>query len=107
MIEAKIYPVRSEQASWSIGADKTITVKDTTSGWFFPLNNTATLIWDMLDGTSDVPAIAAALCAQFEVDEDAARTDVEEFIEQARDLGLITERSVPLPNQQNNSPNLT
>ena len=105
MINATTCPIRSEQAEWSIGALKTITVKDTTSGWFFPLNEVATLIWDMLDGTNDVPAIVVALCAQFDVDEDAARTDVEEFIEQARDLGLISlGKPVPLSDQQNSAP---
>ena len=105
MIDAMTYPIRSEQAEWSIGAGKTITVKDTTSGWFFPLNEVATLIWDMLDGTNDVSAIVAALCTQFEVDPETARADVEEFIEQARDLGLITEgKPVPLSDRQNSSP---
>jgi hypothetical protein len=82
-------PIRSQHVEWSIGAGKTITVKDTTSGWFFPLNGVATLIWDMLDGTNDVPAIVRVICTEFEVDPERARTDVEEFIEQARDLSLI------------------
>ena len=84
------FPVRSQHVEWSIGAGKTITVKDTVSGWFFPLNEVATLIWDMLDGTNDVLAIVNALCAEFQVDPETARTDVEEFIGQAQDLGLIS-----------------
>lgn len=80
---------RTDQAEWSIGADGRITVKDTASDWFFPLNDVATLIWDMLDGTNTVSDIVAAVCAEFEVDEQTARTDVEDFVEQAQDLNLV------------------
>jgi Coenzyme PQQ synthesis protein D (PqqD) len=86
--ETKCY-CRTSQAEWSVGPDGQITVKDSSSGWYFPLNGVATLIWDMLDGANSAEEITAAVVDEFDVDEETARTDVHEFIEQARDLNLV------------------
>jgi hypothetical protein len=82
--------LRTEQAEWSVGADGLFTVKDSSSGWFFPLNSVASTIWDRLDGTSTRGDIVYAICEEFEIDENTARTDLGEFIEQAVDLNLVT-----------------
>ena len=81
--------IHSGHVSWSVGADRTITVKDTISQWFYPLNDVASLIWDLLDGANDITAIIHALTAAFEVDEATARADVEHFIADACDFGLV------------------
>lgn len=82
--------VRTDHVDWSIGPDGNITVKDTESGWFFPLNPVATTIWDLVDGTNDVEAIVDAVCDTFEVSRELALQDVSAFLEDARDLDLIT-----------------
>lgn len=88
-IDTELRYRRTDQAEWSVGADGRITVKDVSSGWFFPLNDVATLVWDMLDGANTTEQIVLAVREEFEIDVATVQRDVRDFIEQARDLNLI------------------
>lgn len=83
--------VRTDHVDWSLGADGRMTVKDTESNWFFPLNPVATLVWDLMDGANTLEEIVAVICREFTVDEATARVDITDFIEQALDLNLAEE----------------
>ncbi len=83
--------IRVDHVDWSIGADGRMTLKDTESDWFYPLNSVATLIWDMMDGTSTIDDIVDAVCSVFDIDETTARGDITDFVEQALDLNLAEE----------------
>ena len=89
---------RTDQAEWSVGADGRMTVKDTASNWFYPLNDVATIVWDLLDGGHTIADITAAVCAEFDIDEETARADIDDFVEQALDLNLV-ERAAATPPQ--------
>jgi hypothetical protein len=57
---------------------------------YFQLNETATVIWELLDRGLDVDAIAATLTARFEIGpEDAARA-VADLVVRLSDAGLLT-----------------
>lgn len=84
----------TDHVDWMVGADKTITLKDTEADWFFKLNPVATLIWDLLDGTSTEGEIVNSVLENFAIDEETARRDVIDFIEQAVDLNLIETEEV-------------
>lgn len=87
----RITYTRADHVDWSIGADGRMTLKDTESNWFYPLNPVATLIWDMMDGTSTIDDIVNAVCLAFDIDATVARDDITDFVEQALDLNLAEE----------------
>lgn len=82
---------RTDHVDWAVGADGRMTAKDTESNWFYPLNPVATLVWDLMDGTSTIEEMVNAVCATFDVDEATARDDITDFVEQALDLNLVEE----------------
>ncbi|WP_147681108.1 PqqD family protein [Actinomyces ruminicola] len=91
---SKITYMRTDHVDWLIGADGRMTVKDTESDWYYPLNPVASLVWDMMDGTSSIDDIADAVCSAFDIDLATARDDVADFVEQALDLNLVEESTI-------------
>ncbi|MBN1191426.1 MAG: PqqD family protein [Dehalococcoidales bacterium] len=84
------YAAQKEDLIWRrIGDEVVIITSDGLSTHI--LNKTAARIWELCDGSHDVPDIADSLCQQFEVLTDQARTDVVHVIEQLLHLGLIKE----------------
>lgn len=53
------------------------------------LNDTGKFIWKALSQESNTEDIVTALCAEYEVDVDQARHDVNAFIDQLRTNGLL------------------
>ena len=88
---SKITYTRTDHVDWAVGADGRMTVKDTESSWFYPLNPVASLVWDLMDGTSTVDDMVHLVCQEFDVDDATARADITEFVEQALYLNLAEE----------------
>lgn len=55
------------------------------------LNSVANHIWGLLDGEHDLNAIQESLAENFEVDPEQAQADLEDFISQLKEAGLIIE----------------
>lgn len=55
------------------------------------LNPTASLLWKALEGPATVDDLVAAVVAEFEVEPNDARSDVEEFLAAASSAGLVRE----------------
>ena len=53
------------------------------------VNDTAIMIWEMLDGSYDLEDISGALCDRYGIDKETARNDVLEFVGQLRQRGLM------------------
>ena len=53
------------------------------------LNDTAACVWELLAEDCTVDELAAAVAAQFEVDEATARADVQVFLDEIGQLGLL------------------
>jgi len=53
------------------------------------LNPAGRRVFDLLDGEHTVSAIADALCEEFEVELDRATQDVNEFLDQLQENGMI------------------
>jgi hypothetical protein len=56
----------------------------------YVLDEVGSVIWDRLRAGEAPPAIAAALCAEFEVDSDQAQGDLHEFLTALADARLLT-----------------
>ena len=55
----------------------------------FVLSEVGRFVWELADGTRDLAAIARLVAREFEVSEEQAHTDVEHFVNQLRDYGLV------------------
>lgn len=56
---------------------------------YYSLNETGAAIWELLAEPMSAAEVAAALCARFEVEEDAALGYVQQFVAQLREDGLV------------------
>ena len=55
------------------------------------LNPVSKVIWQCLEQETDMDAICKAMCDRFEVAEEEARQDAQEFLQQLRSVGLLEE----------------
>jgi hypothetical protein len=69
--------------------DNEIVVMRLDNGEFFSLSGTAAAIWRLIDGTRDRAALLAALAAEFGTDESAIVADVDDFLAQLEEQGLV------------------
>lgn len=53
------------------------------------LNSTSGYIWSLLDQDRSIDELAAAVAERFEVDPARARADIEKFLDEIADLGLL------------------
>jgi hypothetical protein len=53
------------------------------------LNPVGVAVFALLDGSRDVDELAAAVAGEFEIDAEAARRDVLDFLEQLRENGML------------------
>ncbi|MGB0652399.1 MAG: PqqD family protein [Thermoplasmatota archaeon] len=56
---------------------------------YFHMDAPATAIWELLEGEQTVGSLVAALVDRFDVDEATCRADVEAFLAQAKEAGLV------------------
>jgi hypothetical protein len=82
------YPVRVDQVVWQ-NIDGEVVIVDPESSTMRILNKTASLIWSLADGTRQTEGIIAEVCRVFDVDEEQARADVDEFCRELLEAGLI------------------
>ncbi|NML16623.1 PqqD family protein [Azohydromonas caseinilytica] len=73
--------------------DGELLVLDTASNHIHQLNRTASIVWRMCREGADPPAIAAALAADFTVDEALALADVQQTLQQLASLNLLSARA--------------
>ena len=69
--------------------DDEIVVMKLENGDFFSLSGTAAAAWRLIDGNRDRPAIVAALAAEFDADDGRIAADVDAFLLELCDAGLV------------------
>ena len=55
----------------------------------FALNELGAFLWDRLESAEDEAGLVQAVLAEYEVDEDTARTDTAAFLQQLRDMEIL------------------
>jgi hypothetical protein len=60
---------------------------------YFHLNGTGQRVWQLLESGSDVDAISASLCNDFDVDQETASAEVQLLLQAFEDLGVVQERA--------------
>jgi pyrroloquinoline quinone biosynthesis protein D len=69
--------------------DAEIVIMRLDNGEFFSLSGTAAAIWRLIDGTRDRAALLAALADDFDGDETSIAADVDDFLAELREMGLL------------------
>lgn len=69
--------------------DEEIVIMRLDNGEFFSLSGTAAAIWRLIDGTLDQPALVTAAAREFAADESEIARDVDEFLLQLKETGLL------------------
>ncbi len=69
--------------------DDEIVVMRLDNGEFFSLSGTAAAAWRMIDGTRDRNSLLLELAAQFAGDEAEIGADIDEFLSELREMGLL------------------
>lgn len=59
------------------------------SNGLFVLSEVGSFIWDLLPGAENEEDILKAVLAEYEVDESVARTDLTEYLDKLRDMGIL------------------
>jgi hypothetical protein len=62
---------------------------DMEQGKYFSLNQTATVIWELLENPLTMEELCDRLMGEFEVDRERCLEEVEEYIDEMNKLGLI------------------
>ncbi len=55
------------------------------------INEVGTRIWDLLDGKTTIKEIIVKITEEFDVDQDTAKDDVQEFVEKCLKINIISE----------------
>ena len=55
----------------------------------FALNELGSFLWDLLPEAENEEALLAAVLREYEVDEATARTDILEFLDKLREMGIL------------------
>jgi hypothetical protein len=72
---------------------------------FFTLNEVATAIWQAADGRTPLSNIVTGkICREFEVDPDQARRDVEQFVTELSQHGILLLSEQPITNSPASPP---
>ncbi len=72
---------------------------------FFTLNEVATVIWQAADGRTPLSDIVASkICSEFEVDPAQAERDVEQFVSELSEHGILLVSELPIANSPASSP---
>lgn len=69
--------------------DDEIVVMNLDDGSFFSLTGTARTIWRLIDGTRSRTALVKALAEEFSTSDTAIATDVDAFLAQLDEAGLL------------------
>lgn len=79
---------RSPQAM-SRQLDDEVVILDVPSGRYFSLNAVGVVVWDRLADEATIDDLVAAVTAEFEVDPDTARSDIDGLVASLTEAGLL------------------
>lgn len=88
MIDLEAVPRRSPNSAFRVyDGQATIVLPDRAE--VKVLNPVASLVWERMDGARTVAQLIEAVVDEYEIEAEAARRDVVEFIETLREHGMV------------------
>ena len=85
------HPIKHSDAFVETKIGDELIVMHLESGEFFSLRGTAAEIWELADGGRSTDQIVEELAARHDAPADAVREDVQEFLDQLGQAGLVAE----------------
>lgn len=82
--------LRNTDLTWHVAGDEVV-VLDLEGSVYLKLNGSGRLLWERLNEPCDVSDLIEALVAEYGIEEDRARIDVESFLADLRERGLLVE----------------
>ena len=87
-MDLHVYPAKSEQVRWIERKEGAIILNQKT-GMYHKLNDTATFIWQISNGTKTIEEISRIMAKENTIEEDRAKKDVCHIINYLKSVGLI------------------
>jgi hypothetical protein len=75
--------------------DGNMVMMDVEHGAYYGLCGVGTRIWELLEGPVSAQQIIQTLCSEFEVDETTCKADVEKFIGEMEEKGMVSKAGQP------------
>lgn len=66
-----------------------LVMMDMDQGKYFSLNQTATVIWELLERPLTIEELCETLTEEFEIDREQCEADTKQYLEEMMKLGLI------------------
>ena len=82
------FPKRSDRLPWRVIDGRTILIHPGRSE-VHELNEVGSLLWNLMDGSRDLDALAADVAREFEVEPAQALADSRDFAHQLESMGLL------------------
>ncbi len=82
-------PLRRTDGLLSAAVGEELMMMDATQGKYFNLNGVGARIWELLAVPTSLEALVTALTAEYDVEADTARQEVEKFLTDLRQRGLL------------------
>jgi hypothetical protein len=84
-------PRRNPDAAYKIVDEEALIALPGDKAAHHVLNSVGAFIWELLDGENDMDVICRRITAEFDVEEDEARADLEDFLRTLRDKGMLAD----------------
>jgi len=75
----------------SATVDDDLVMMSMTKGEYYGISGVGARIWELLAEPTTLDSVIDTICAEYEVDSQVCRADVEEFVTRLSDLGLVSE----------------
>ena len=84
--------LRSDDLAWRVVEHELIAI-DIRESTYLAANSTGTLLWETLSAGATPADLAGVLVETYGIDPDRARDDVESFLQDLRERGILDEAS--------------
>jgi hypothetical protein len=88
-VTPNVVPTRAPTTIWQV-VDGELVILRTDAQELMGMNESARRVWDLIDGSRDVSAIAHELADHYDEPVDRVRDDVVSFISEMAELGVLT-----------------
>ena len=75
----------------SATVDDDLVMMSMAKGEYYGISGVGARIWELLAEPTTLDSVIDTICAEYEVDSQVCRADVEEFVTRLSDLGLVSE----------------
>lgn len=88
MVEQTLFPTRDPELVWR-ELDEELVIVRPSDGQIKVLNGVGAFVWQSLDGRRAVGDLAELVSAEYEISAQEAKSDIEDFLGQLTEGGLV------------------